>query len=67
MLSNEQLAAFERDGYLIVPNFFTKDDCTRLCDEARRLLGTLDLSTHPRTKFTTVEPVRRSPASHPTR
>lgn len=60
MLTDEQLAAFERDGYLLIPDFFSADDCARLTAEARRLVGDFDLTDHPKTKFTTAEGVRQA-------
>ena len=52
-LTAEQLAAFHRDGYVVVPNFFTTDTAAALKRRADELQQQLDLSTHPRTIFRT--------------
>ena len=55
MLSDEQLARYERDGYLIVPDFFSLDTARSLKAAADVLQRSLDLSTHPRTIFRTAD------------
>ncbi|EGS18215.1 uncharacterized protein CTHT_0062300 [Thermochaetoides thermophila DSM 1495] len=52
-LTPEQLAAFHRDGYLIIPDALPPTTVTALLDETHRLLDSLDLSTHPLTRFRT--------------
>lgn len=52
-LTPDQLAAFHRDGYLIVPDALPPATVSALLDETRRLLDGLDLSTHPLTRFRT--------------
>ncbi|WP_428332110.1 phytanoyl-CoA dioxygenase family protein [Novosphingobium sp.] len=53
VLTAEQLATYERDGYLVIKNFFPKELAAQLRQEAYALLCGLDLSTHPLTRFTT--------------
>jgi hypothetical protein len=52
-LTPAQLAAFHRDGYLIIPDALPPQTITSLLTETDRLLSTLDLSTHPLTRFRT--------------
>lgn len=52
-LTPSQLAAFHRDGYLIIPDALPPSTVSDLLAETRRLLDTLDLSTHPLTRFRT--------------
>ncbi|AEO63478.1 5aca7fb2-ae02-454c-8004-2b91c042638c [Thermothielavioides terrestris] len=52
-LTPEQLAAFHRDGYLIIPDALSPETVSALLAETHRLLGTLDLSNHPLTRFRT--------------
>ncbi|KAK4042704.1 hypothetical protein C8A01DRAFT_13712 [Parachaetomium inaequale] len=52
-LHPSQLAAFHRDGYLIIPDALPPSTVTALLAETDRLLDTLDLSTHPLTRFLT--------------
>src|SRR4051812_10744389 len=52
-LSAAQLAEFDRDGYLIIPDFFPRDTASALKSHADELLESFDLSTHPRTIFRT--------------
>ena len=55
MLSSEQLAQYERDGYLVIPAFFSLDTAQSLKAHADTLQRSLDLSTHPRTIFRTAD------------
>ncbi|KAL2268723.1 hypothetical protein VTJ83DRAFT_3569 [Remersonia thermophila] len=52
-LTPEQLAAFHRDGYAIIPDALPPSTVAALLDETHRLLDSLDLSTHPLTRFRT--------------
>ncbi|KAL2259478.1 hypothetical protein VTK26DRAFT_6833 [Humicola hyalothermophila] len=52
-LTPEQLAAFHRDGYLIIPDALPPSTVSALLAETNRLLDSLDLSTHPLTQFRT--------------
>ncbi|KAL1837946.1 hypothetical protein VTJ49DRAFT_3241 [Mycothermus thermophilus] len=52
-LTPEQLAAFHRDGYAIIPDALPPSTVTALLAETHRLLDSLDLSTHPLTRFRT--------------
>ncbi|KXX80566.1 Phytanoyl-CoA dioxygenase domain-containing protein 1 [Madurella mycetomatis] len=52
-LTPSQLAAFHRDGYLIIPDALPPSTVSDLLAETHRLLDTLDLSTHPLTRFRT--------------
>ncbi|KAJ3321538.1 hypothetical protein HDV06_004074 [Boothiomyces sp. JEL0866] len=49
-LTTEQINQFDRDGFLVIPNFF---DPKELRDEAANLLNAMDLKEHPLVKFTT--------------
>ncbi len=59
MLSADQLAAFERDGFLVVEDFAAKEDCAALIERADELMRTADLSK-VRSIFTTKEQERVS-------
>lgn len=52
-LTAAQLSQFDRDGYLILTDFFTSVEADRLKAHADRLLQEFDLTTHPRTIFKT--------------
>ncbi|EAQ85847.1 hypothetical protein CHGG_07100 [Chaetomium globosum CBS 148.51] len=52
-LTPSQLEAFHRDGYLIIPDALPPSIVSALLAETHRLLDTLDLSTHPLTRFRT--------------
>ncbi|KAL2191956.1 phytanoyl-CoA dioxygenase [Thermothelomyces heterothallicus CBS 203.75] len=52
-LTPSQLADFHRDGYLIIPDALPPSTVSALLAEANRLLDSLDLSTHPLTRFRT--------------
>src|SRR6266581_4005915 len=56
-ISGEQLAAYERDGFLVLENFIGDDDCDRLCARAEELVRDFDpngvvsiFSTHEQTR-----------------
>ncbi|KNE60343.1 hypothetical protein AMAG_05740 [Allomyces macrogynus ATCC 38327] len=44
---------FLDQGYLIIPNFFSKEDAAALKQRSDELLEEMDLSTHPMTRFST--------------
>lgn len=56
MLSSDQIAAYERDGFLILENFVTADSCDRLRARAAELVREFDpsvvsiFSTHEQTR-----------------
>lgn len=50
-LSNEQLAKFERDGYLIIPNALSPETVSSLLTETHTMLENFSLEDHPMTKF----------------
>ncbi|KAH7148872.1 hypothetical protein EDB81DRAFT_842226 [Dactylonectria macrodidyma] len=52
-LTAEQLAAFNRDGYLIIPNALTPATVSSLLAETHRLLESFSLEDHPLTRFST--------------
>lgn len=53
-ITPEERATFEREGYLIKPNFLSAQECADLRKEILNLIETkLDLATHPGTAFTT--------------
>ena len=52
-LSPEQLETFHRDGYLIIRGALSPQTVSSLLAETRALLSSLDLSTHPMTRFST--------------
>ena len=47
-LSAEQLEQFDRDGYLVLPNFFSSETADALKAHADELVEGLDMATHPR-------------------
>ncbi|KAI9285636.1 hypothetical protein BC943DRAFT_322691 [Umbelopsis sp. AD052] len=52
-LTKEQLEKFDNDGYLIIPDFFTKDQAQKLKSRADDLLQNFSLDGHPLTRFST--------------
>jgi phytanoyl-CoA hydroxylase len=54
-LTAEQIAIFERDGYLIIPNALPEDTVSQLLKESHSLLDDFSLEDHPMTKFSTGE------------
>lgn len=59
MLTAEQVAAYDRDGFLVVEDFAAKEDGAALIERADELMRTADLS-EVRTIFTTKEQERVS-------
>lgn len=54
-LSSDQLASFNRDGYLILPSILPPPVVSTLLDEANHLLESFALTDHPLTRFSTGE------------
>ncbi|KAI1162806.1 phytanoyl-CoA dioxygenase [Nemania serpens] len=54
-LTPSQLASFERDGYLVIPNALPPTTVQALLAETHSLLEDFSLSDHPMTKFSTGE------------
>jgi hypothetical protein len=54
-LTAEQVATFERDGYLIIPNALSEETVSQLLKETHSLLENFSLDDHPMTKFSTGE------------
>jgi len=54
-LTKEQLATFERDGYLIIPDVLSPETITSLLQETHSMLDSFSLDDHPMTKFSTGE------------
>ncbi|GKU01194.1 phytanoyl- dioxygenase [Fusarium langsethiae] len=54
-LSPEQLEAFNRDGYLILPGALSSSTVKSLLDETHNLLENFSLDDHPLTRFSTGE------------
>lgn len=54
-LSKDQVAAFERDGYLIIPNALSPGTVSSLLEETHSLLDNFSLEDNPMTKFSAGE------------
>ncbi|KAH8158152.1 hypothetical protein CIB48_g10092 [Xylaria polymorpha] len=54
-LTASQVASFERDGYLVIPNALPPTTAEALLAETHKLLDEFPLSSHPMTKFSTGE------------
>ncbi|EXJ60380.1 hypothetical protein A1O7_04532 [Cladophialophora yegresii CBS 114405] len=52
-LTPKQLASFERNGYLIIPDYLSALTCQSLLSRTHQLLTDFPLADHPMTKFTT--------------
>lgn len=52
-LTETQCKQFDRDGYLVMPDFLSSSTVSSLRARIHEMLGTFDMSTHPMTKFTT--------------
>ncbi|KAM5436986.1 hypothetical protein MferCBS31731_005641 [Microsporum ferrugineum] len=52
-LTAEQVASFNENGFLVIPDFLSKTQVTSLLDTANNLLDNFDIATHPLTRFTT--------------
>ncbi|KAJ3347287.1 hypothetical protein HDU83_002205 [Entophlyctis luteolus] len=47
------VSAFERDGFVAIPNFFSAADCASLIARAKLLVDRFDPTDHPKTTFNT--------------
>ena len=54
-LTSEQLATYNKNGYLIIPSALSPQTVSALLKETNNLLTTFPLETHPLTKFSTGE------------
>ncbi|CAG8949869.1 hypothetical protein HYFRA_00004197 [Hymenoscyphus fraxineus] len=54
-LTKEQLAQFERDGYLLIPDALDETTVASLLAETHSMLDNFSLDDHPMTKFSTGE------------
>ena len=54
-LTAEQLATYNSDGYLIIPNTLSPTTISTLLSESHHMLSSFSLSDHPMTKFSTGE------------
>lgn len=54
-LSAPQLDFFQENGYLLIPDYLSKDTCDTLLSKTRSMLAEFSLADHPMTKFTTGE------------
>ena len=52
-LTKSQLNFFHENGYLLIPNYLSKETCQSLLSKTRELLTDFSLADHPMTKFTT--------------
>jgi phytanoyl-CoA hydroxylase len=52
-LSPEQLAFFNNNGYLLIPDALSPDTVKQLLDDTNTLLNDFSLDDHPMTKFST--------------
>ncbi|KAL6252371.1 hypothetical protein RBB50_000089 [Rhinocladiella similis] len=52
-LSSKQIAAFWRDGYLIIPSYLSPETCQSLLSKTQELLSEFPLADHPMTRFST--------------
>ena len=59
-LTPEQLSAFRRDGFLVLPDFFSPETAERLKSRVHTMLDQFDLATHPKTIFKTTSEGRQT-------
>ena len=52
-LTSKQLAQFHRDGYLLIPNYLSKETCSSLLSQTQILLRDFPIADHPMTRFVT--------------
>ncbi|SCU96457.1 LAFA_0G06436g1_1 [Lachancea sp. 'fantastica'] len=53
MFSQKQVDQFNKDGFLVVPNFLSQSKSQHLLQKSHEYLQQLDLSNHPLTRFIT--------------
>ena len=54
-LSKEQVDKFTEDGYLLIENFCTPEECDRLRSRCHQIIDEADLQNHPKVVFSTKE------------
>lgn len=54
-LTPEQIAAFDKEGMLCIPDFLTPSEISAMLKRSHELLDDFDISTHPKTQFKTGE------------
>ena len=52
-LTSEQLAFFNENGYLLVPDALSQDTVKQLLEDTNQMLNDFSLDDHPLTKFST--------------
>ena len=52
-LSASQLASFNENGFLLIPNYLSATEVQSLLSTTHELLDSFDLASHPMTRFTT--------------
>lgn len=52
-LTKEQRNFFDENGYLLIPDYLSKQTCDSLLTKTRSMLSEFSLADHPMTKFTT--------------
>jgi len=52
-LTPKQLAQFHQDGYLLIPDYLSKETCNSLLTQTQTLLRDFPLADHPMTRFVT--------------
>jgi phytanoyl-CoA hydroxylase len=56
-LSDEQIRSFWDNGYLLVPDYLSQEQCTSLLSRINQMLTDFPLKDHPMTKFVTGQDV----------
>jgi hypothetical protein len=52
-ITDDQLASYRKDGYVVLPKFIEAAEADRLLARAHELLRDFELDGHPMTRFTT--------------
>ncbi|EFQ92738.1 hypothetical protein PTT_10096 [Pyrenophora teres f. teres 0-1] len=52
-LTSEQLAFFNQNGYLLIPDALSQDTVKQLLEDTNKMLNEFPLDEHPMTKFST--------------
>jgi hypothetical protein len=52
-LTSEQLAFFNENGYLLIPDALSQDTVKQLLEDTNKMLSDFSLDDHPMTKFST--------------